>query len=386
LGLANLPLILALDLFPFSGCALLALIKVLGQGLLSGSLFSYVFLFSAAGTLASLLLMYLLRRIFPPSLLGCCGISILGALASNALQLLLARYFVLGPGALLLAPPFLIAGTLSGLALGLFCQSFAARSRWYAAAAGRAAPGDEPQNSSEEDGSGNGGNPAPVRRSLARQMLARRSPAKRPLPDRLAGISGNARFAGGLLLTALFLVNPSTPLRACQGILFCVYAHLAGKRNNYAATLIMVLGIVGVNLLVPYGRILLAFGPLRISEGALIGGLRKAISLEALIMLSRAMIKPGLRLPGSLGALLAETFRLLEGIRQRRGAIRPGRIIQGIDEVLMELGQADLDSPAPNREEKPEAGRGRALLGGILALTAALSAAGFLPHQWVSPP
>ena len=130
LGLANLPLMLALKTFPVPAFALLALLKVVGQALISGTLFSYVFLFSIAGTGVSSLLMYVLRRTLGPRI-GFIGIGVSGALVSNAAQLVLARVFIFGEGIRFLILPFLSAGLLSGTALGVFCELFASRSVWY---------------------------------------------------------------------------------------------------------------------------------------------------------------------------------------------------------------------------------------------------------------
>jgi len=67
IGLANMPLMLALDIFPFSAFMLLVCIKVIGQALITGTLFSYVFLFSLVGSFLSALLMFALRRILEKS-------------------------------------------------------------------------------------------------------------------------------------------------------------------------------------------------------------------------------------------------------------------------------------------------------------------------------
>jgi heptaprenyl diphosphate synthase len=133
IGIANLPLMLALDVFPLLPFALLAGLKVIGQALITGTLFSYIFLFSFAGTAASALAMFALRRVFRPEGMSLTGIGILGALLSNSTQLLLARFFVFGPSIRYIAPPFLAAGLITGAALGVFCESFIRRSRWYAA-------------------------------------------------------------------------------------------------------------------------------------------------------------------------------------------------------------------------------------------------------------
>ncbi len=45
IGLANLPVLLSLVLLPVRGTALVVFLKVLGQGLINGTLFSYIFVF-----------------------------------------------------------------------------------------------------------------------------------------------------------------------------------------------------------------------------------------------------------------------------------------------------------------------------------------------------
>ncbi|MFQ3619697.1 MAG: Gx transporter family protein, partial [Spirochaetales bacterium] len=117
LGLANLPILLALaQARPLFILQLVGL-KIVGQALVNGTLFSYIFVFSTAGSLASGLAMLAASRI-PGRYISLIGISILGALASNLVQILLARYFLLGEGAWLIGPPFLGLGILTGCVLG----------------------------------------------------------------------------------------------------------------------------------------------------------------------------------------------------------------------------------------------------------------------------
>lgn len=135
-GIANLPILVALDLLPFPSLLLLVLLKVIGQGLVGGTLISYVFLFSAVGSFASGLSMAALRRLLGPRM-SLVGVSILGALLSNIAQVLLARWLIFGEGAWLIAPPFLALGTITATVLGLFAERFTARSRWLAGVRGR---------------------------------------------------------------------------------------------------------------------------------------------------------------------------------------------------------------------------------------------------------
>lgn len=131
IGIANLPLMLALDVFGFGDFFLLVLIKILGQALVTGTLFSYVFLFSLAGTTLSAVAMVFLRRLCGHRI-GFIGIGVAGAMVSNISQLFLASFFVFGKSAVYIAPPFLGAGLVTGVCLGAFCEHFTGASKWYA--------------------------------------------------------------------------------------------------------------------------------------------------------------------------------------------------------------------------------------------------------------
>jgi heptaprenyl diphosphate synthase len=132
LGIANLPLMLALDTFSFQVFLMLAGIKILGQAIITGTLFSYVFLFSLAGTLLSALSMYALRRMLGRERISFIGIGVVGAMMSNISQIGLAWIFIFPGNAHYIAPPFLAVGLITGIMMGAFCELFSRRSQWYA--------------------------------------------------------------------------------------------------------------------------------------------------------------------------------------------------------------------------------------------------------------
>jgi len=131
IGLANLPLIIGLGILSDREYFLLAVLKVLGQGLVTGTIFSYIILFSLAGTAASTLVMYVFYR-FARRFISLLGVSIAGAMASNIAQLQLSRLILFGDAARLIAPPFLAVGLVTSILLGLFAESFVVKSQWYA--------------------------------------------------------------------------------------------------------------------------------------------------------------------------------------------------------------------------------------------------------------
>jgi len=312
IGLANLPLLLALDLFTFKDFFLLALLKVLGQGIIGGTLFSWVFLFSLAGTFASAAVMYALRALLGKKYLGFAGLGCAGAMASNGVQLALARFLVFGPAALrYLAPPFLASGFVTGIALGLVCEYFCRHSKWYKTTEYAELHGGEDKTN--------------IKNSVY-------SVVKK-------NWGNNFLFGAGLLMAVIFILSPLT-VRAALFLVFCVVVRVMGKKINPLITIIIMAGIIFFNLLVPYGKVLAVLGPLRITQGSLLAGLEKAITLEGLLMLSRACIKSDLRLPGTVGSLLGESLRLLELMREKKGLIRRGHIVDGIDEMLQEVEKA----------------------------------------------
>lgn len=133
LGIANLPILLAVDILPLPWFLVLALVKVVGMSVISGSLFSYIALFSLAGTLVAALVMWLAKKAGGRHITA-VGVSVLGAVASNAVQVLIAKVVVFGEAAWLIAPVFLAMGLVTGSILGVFAERFAATSVWYARA------------------------------------------------------------------------------------------------------------------------------------------------------------------------------------------------------------------------------------------------------------
>ncbi|MDR1469146.1 MAG: hypothetical protein LBT00_07625 [Spirochaetaceae bacterium] len=149
--------------------------------------------------------------------------------------------------------------------------------------------------------------------------------------------SSRSLCIAGLCVMPALVFNPDTGCRIIQFFLFWFLAWLAGKKNNPFLTFLVILGITAFNLLVPYGHVLASWGIFRITEGALMMGLKRAVTLEGLIMLSRAAIRRDLRFPGSFGALIGESFRLLALIQERRRTITRKQWMGDIDRLMIAL-------------------------------------------------
>jgi heptaprenyl diphosphate synthase len=400
LGLANIPLLLALDIFPLKQFVLLTLLKALGQAIITGTLFSYVFLFSLAGTLSSAFCMYLVRRKTGPGIFSFTGIGILGALVSNVSQLIIARLFIFGEETKYLIPPLLLAGLISGAGLGLFCEAFAGRSRWYRLQCREFLQGGtsgirnsldgrrtgEPPGRAENQRERPAVNPAPLpteKNAVLQKNIASSSaaPAFRHEDSRQKRrriwektFKSGDLFIAVLVMIPFFLLNSSLLWRSIQFLLFWFFSFLRGKKNRPLVTLLVITVIVLFNLQSPYGKVLADFGFFRITQGSLISGLHKALSLEGLIMLSHAGISPNLRIPGAFGKLLSSSLTMFEHMSERQRLITRQHPIEDIDTLLLELSCAAGDTcpQVPNRSP----------LGTCLIILAVLLTAGltFLPQ------
>ncbi|MDR0598233.1 MAG: Gx transporter family protein [Treponema sp.] len=360
IGIANLPLMLALDILPFGEFVLLTLIKVAGQGIVTGTLFSYILLFSLTGTFVSALSMYALRRLLGTRLASMAGISALGALLSNGAQLALARLFVFGPSVRYILPPFLAMGVITGTGLGLFCERFIGKSRWYAR---ETSPRPAEDGGSEKTGTA----AAAADRSNRGEGTWEKFRRKRQ--DRYERIfSARDLCAAGLLMMPALVFNPNPSARFLQFLFFSLLLWFAGKKNNVLITIAVMLSIVAFNLLAPYGQALFSIGTFRLTRGALMSGLQRAATLEGLIMLSRFSIRRDLRLPGAFGELIGESFRILASIQERRNAVSRKNFAAGVDALMLELSQTE---EPPAAASSGELRRGSSAAGRII-LTAAV--------------
>ena len=318
LGLANLPLLIALDIFTAKHFFLLALIKVFGQSLITGTLFSYILLFSLVGTGLSAVCMFILRRITYKGkcIFSLAGIGIIGAFASNSAQLLLARYLVFGYGISFLAPPFLAAGIVSGAVLGFFAEAFSRQSQWLRLQREKAVSS----------------------RVLARQH----EPTAALDSSRTFVFSIHSIFL--LCLAAFFLLVPYLPVRAALCLLFFILAYAMGKKPRPVLMLISIIMISLCNLYPPFGKILFTGGPRIIAEGSLIRGLQRAVTMAGLIMFSKIALSAAPPFPGKIGLLLQESFAILEQLnrefsieKSKRENIKTEKLMEKIDKTLCRI-------------------------------------------------
>lgn len=333
LGLANLPLILALETFTVPAYAMLVVVKVLGQALVNGTLASYIFLFSLAGTVASATVMIACHRGLKEHI-SFLGISVVGALASNVVQIVLSVAFIFGPSAWRILPLFLGIGLATGFLMGVFAQRFSTHSRWWARFAKKQAPR---WSSADADGNSDTDDRRPNRRHRGRR-------SRRKRVDRLARfLNPRFRFWTGLCLIPGYLLLDGIQSRLAALVLFGILAVLAGKRIRVGYYSVLTASIVFFHLLRPLGRTIASIGPLIITSGAFQTGLMKALTLCGLILISQFSVSRSLQLPGRIGSILSRTFLYFEKILDGKRTIRPRNFIATLDRTLLEMSRSEIE-------------------------------------------
>jgi len=151
-----------------------------------------------------------------------------------------------------------------------------------------------------------------------------------------------ALFITGLVIMPALLFNPSTEFRVLQFLFFWFLTWLSGKKTNPFFVIFVILGIIVFNLIVPYGRILFSIGPFKITKGALIAGVNRAVTFEALVMLSKVSVRSDIKLPGAFGELLGESMRIFSVLVSRKHRITIKNLIADIDSLMMELSCEDV--------------------------------------------
>ena len=180
----------------------------------------------------------------------------------------------------------------------------------------------------------------------------------------------------GLIIMPALLFNPISSQRIIQFLFFWFLAWLSGKKTNPLITIMIVMGIVAFNLIIPYGRLLFSIGVFRITSGALRAGIHRAVTLEGLIMLSFITIRKDLKIPGLFGELIGESFRIFAIILDSKPAVTWKNFFADIDRLMLELSGDDAAQQAaaqPAAAAQQAAARTKPVGFVILAVAAILS-------------
>lgn len=173
--------------------------------------------------------------------------------------------------------------------------------------------------------------------------------------------SSSDLFFSGLICIPALMFSDNLYFKAFLFVYFYLFAQFQGKRNSFLMTLFISTSIIFFNVLVPYGKVIFQLGSFKVTQGALLSGLEKAITLEALIMLSKTSIRSDLQLPGSFGSLIAESFQIFEELLAQNKQFDWKNPIESIDTMLIELSEKTITKSEkhsiPNNKKERAAGR-----------------------------
>lgn len=181
----------------------------------------------------------------------------------------------------------------------------------------------------------------------------------------------------GAVSSLAFLFQEELGLKFALFILFLAAALASGKKVPLATTILVSAGIVLANLLVPVGKVLWHAGPFLVTETSLLDGIDKALTFEGLICLSKASIRPGLRIPGRFGSIVGRAFVYYDRIVEYKGKIRAAALFEDIDALMLDVWDAPVPAQGISDGRRPGPARGHALAFGAAALSLAALAAGY---------
>ncbi|MFA6732207.1 MAG: Gx transporter family protein [Sphaerochaeta sp.] len=312
LGLANLPLLIILESMGWKAYLFILLLKAIGQGMVSGTLFSYLFLISLAGTLSSGIAMKAVKLLLK-SKVSLVGISLVGAFVSNLAQLAVAALVAYGPSIWVAAPLMLTLGLLSSFALGLLAEIYVQKSSFA---------------HSLDDESINFALPA-VEQGAYLPRVA---------------IASLLCIAAILFTQTLFYLAPLT---------LCMYLlQLTARRKiRLLPPLMLLVSLAILSLFEPNGKVLLSLGSVAFTEGSLTLAFTKALRLMSLLAASQCLTASNPRLKGKAGSILlldlAYFGQLSSSFRTTKGSL-----VKRIDQALQSAASGNGTEQAVQKQQK----------------------------------
>lgn len=274
LGIANMGIMLSLYVLPIRQVLFLTLIKVFLQALISGTFFSYIFIFSFVGSFASVFAMLLSKNIFK-SKISFLGICFSGALANNLSQILLSYLMIFKSSTSFIAPILLISGFISSAVLGTLTQKFVKDSSWY-----KMILTEDVNNVSDLE-------------NIDSQI-------------NLSSIKKSKKTNGKIL-------------------------------KNLISSFILLLSIIFFSLLVPNGKLLFSIGSFKITQESLFLGLRRGLILILSIYVSKIIVSKFPPLKGRFGKFINMIFLYFKELTSFEKENSDKNIIKKLDTHLINV-------------------------------------------------
>lgn len=305
IGFANVPLMLSLAVFSKREVFALCISKIFFQAVISGTFFSYIFVFSFAGTFASVCaMMFVYELFFRKNLVSWIGICAAGAFANNTVQLVLSYYFIFGEGSRLIAPWILLVSLISSVLLGFFSNVFCRKSLWWNERLFLADDFYNDKNESYADCQNYG--------------------------KRLNVFSVVVSVSAVLFL--VFFKN--IYVSAAIFVLFVILVFIKNGKIKIMPSVFLICSITLFELFIPNGKILFEFRSLKITQGALLLGMNRALRLCSFVFISKYFMKSNLVMPGVFGTFFKKVMDHYASLSSSKIKFKMGHFIESIDSVL----------------------------------------------------
>lgn len=309
LGLANLPIIIAIKIFSFREYLILILLKVFTQALISGTLLSYIFVFSFCGTFSSALVMWLLYGFLKSKQISNVGLSVAGSFANVGVQIGLCYLMLFGNNTKYIVVLILSFGFVSGLLLGIFCNLFERNSSFVSISQKFIIETDVSINLP--------GNLKPVDK------------------HKITNVSLVLIPVLGLLFMFIICIVENFIVRWIFVFLSFIISYVLNHgKVKILPSIIIFISIVIVSLFQPNGRLLITCGNFQITENALIMGLNKSGKLIGMVFCSKIILSKKFNMPGLLGSIFGNVVRSFNILTSKKIIFKKNNILKLLDDWI----------------------------------------------------
>ena len=272
IGLSNIPILAALKKYTLKEVFLITLFKIFFQAVISGTFFSYVFIFSLTGSFASVFAMILFYKLCKENI-SYLGLSILGSMANALAQIACSFLIVFGKNTVFIAPILLTSSLITGTLLGVFSESFCSISEWYSFYCGNLSP-SLPENMGTNVNKG-------------------------------VQIFAFFRFIVGIIILPIFLFLKNIYALWTIVLIFLLLNCILRKgKIKIVPSILVCITVTFFALLSPSGKVLLTIGHFKVTDSALYIGLRRSAVLCGSVFISQFAISRDLPLRGKIATYL----------------------------------------------------------------------------------
>lgn len=312
LGLANLPLLLILQSIDYPSYFVILLLKVIGQGMVSGTLFSYLFFISLAGTMSSGFAMKLLKGLLKKRV-SLVGVSVVGAFISNLAQLQVASWVVYGPTIWVAAPLMLGLGMITSIILGFLGERYLQYG------------------------------------SFPKLFLTDSfEPALPTVKEQTHHVERTIAMI--VAIAAILFAQGPIPLLAIT-ILMYVVQRMSRRTIRLLPPLMLLFSLILLAFFEPSGQIIFNLGTLALTKGSIALTLTKGLRLIALLSASQSLVSSNPRFRGRLASLLVLALSYF-GILAASFRTVKGSLLERVDEALFCGAEGTFQVARSSRDEQ----------------------------------